>query len=47
MPMKGCSFNLLRRLFRISALAACAAVNRAVDALGMGDSLLVELRRSE
>lgn len=38
--------NPLRTLLRVSVLAAFAVINRIVDALGMGDSLLVELRRS-
>jgi SAM-dependent methyltransferase len=37
---------LLRKLLRFSVLSAFAIVNRIVDALNMGDSLLVELRRS-
>lgn len=37
--------NLLRTLLRVSALAAFALINRFIDALGMGDSLMVELRR--
>ena len=34
----------LRRMARIAVLAASAAFNRLVDMIGMGDSLLVELR---
>jgi SAM-dependent methyltransferase len=37
--------NPLRTLLRVSVLAAFAIVNRAIDALGLGDSLMVELRR--
>jgi 2-polyprenyl-3-methyl-5-hydroxy-6-metoxy-1,4-benzoquinol methylase len=37
--------NLVRVLLRVSILSVFAVVNRLVDALGMGDSLLVELRR--
>jgi SAM-dependent methyltransferase len=37
---------LLRTLLRFSVLSTFAIVNRVVDALNMGDSLLVELRRS-
>lgn len=37
--------NLLRTLLRVCVLSAFAVFNRAVDALGMGDSLMVELRR--
>jgi SAM-dependent methyltransferase len=36
---------LFRTLFRFSVLSTFAIVNRVVDALNMGDSLLVELRR--
>lgn len=36
--------NLLRALLRVSLLSVFAVFNRMVDALGMGDSLLVELR---
>lgn len=45
--VRSCSPKLLRKLLRISVLVACAVINRVVDALGMGDSLLVELRGSE
>lgn len=38
--------NLLRTLLRVSILSVFAVINRIVDVLGMGDSLLVELRRS-
>lgn len=38
--------NPLRTLLRVGILFAFAIVNRVVDALGIGDSLLVELRRS-
>jgi SAM-dependent methyltransferase len=38
--------DLLRTLLRLSVLSTFAIVNRVVDALSMGDSLLVELRRS-
>lgn len=38
--------NLLGTFLRASVLAVFAVVNRIVDVLGMGDSLLVELRRS-
>ncbi len=37
--------NPIRVLLRVSVLSVFAVVNRVVDALGMGDSLLVELRR--
>lgn len=37
--------NPLRILLRVSVLSLFAVFNRMVDALGMGDSLLVELRR--
>lgn len=37
--------NPLRILLRVSVLAAFAVFNRTVDVLGMGDSLMVELRR--
>lgn len=37
--------NPLRTLLRVGVLAVLAVVNRVVDAFGMGDSLLVELRR--
>lgn len=37
--------NPISVLLRISILSVFAVVNRLVDALGMGDSLLVELRR--
>lgn len=37
--------NPLRILLRFSVLSLFAVFNRMVDALGMGDSLLVELRR--
>lgn len=36
----------LRRLLRVGVLSVFAVMNRIVDAFGMGDSLLVELRRS-
>lgn len=39
--------NLLRALIRISVLTVFAVMNRIVDIFGAGDSLLVELRRSE
>lgn len=39
-----CKSNLLRALLRVSLLSVFAVFNRMVDALGMGDSLLVELR---
>jgi len=39
--------NLFRKVLRLGALSVLAFVNRVVDALGMGDSLLVELRRSK
>jgi 2-polyprenyl-3-methyl-5-hydroxy-6-metoxy-1,4-benzoquinol methylase len=39
--------NTLRTLLRVGVLSMFAVINRVVDALGMGDSLLVELRRSE
>lgn len=38
--------NPLRTLSRLGVLSVLAVVNRLVDALRMGDSLLVELRRS-
>lgn len=38
--------NPLRTLLRISVMSVFAVINRIVDALGMGDSLWVELRRS-
>lgn len=38
--------NPLRLLLRFCVLTAFALMNRIVDAIGMGDSLLVELRRS-
>lgn len=38
-------FKPLRTLLRVSVLAAFAVFNRVIDALGMGDSLIVELRR--
>ena len=38
--------NSLRTLLRVGVLSVFAVMNRVVDALGMGDSLLVELRRS-
>jgi SAM-dependent methyltransferase len=38
--------DLLRTLLRFSVLSIFAIVNRVVDALSMGDSFLVELRRS-
>lgn len=37
----------LRGFLRNSVLAVVAVINRFVDAVGMGDSLLVELRRSK
>ncbi len=37
--------NPLRALLRVSILSVLAVINRVVDALGMGDSLLVELRQ--
>lgn len=37
---------LIRMLLRLSILSTFAIVNRVIDALNMGDSLLVELRRS-
>lgn len=36
--------RILRRFARSAALSASAAFNRVIDALGLGDSLLVELR---
>lgn len=39
--------NPLRTLLRIAVLSVFAVVNRVVDGLGMGDSLLVELRREQ
>lgn len=38
--------NPLRTLLRVTILSIFAVVNRVVDALGLGDSLVVELRRS-
>lgn len=38
--------KLLRALSRVSVLSVFAVINRAVDALHMGDSLMVELRRN-
>jgi len=38
--------NFFRTLLRLGALSTFALMNRVVDALGIGDSLLVELRRS-
>lgn len=38
--------GVLRRLARVGVLTAFATVNRVIDALGMGDSLVIELRRS-
>lgn len=38
--------NPLRTLLRVGVLSMFALMNRVVDALDMGDSLLVELRRS-
>lgn len=38
-------FNPLRTLLRVSVLATFAVFNRVIDALGMGDSLMIELRR--
>lgn len=37
--------NPLRALLRVSVLFVFASLNRVIDALGMGDSLLVELRQ--
>jgi SAM-dependent methyltransferase len=37
--------NLLRTPLRVCVLAVFAVFNRTIDALGMGDSLMVELRR--
>ena len=37
--------NPLRALLRVSVMFVFAALNRVIDALGMGDSLLVELRQ--
>lgn len=37
--------NPLRTLLRVSVLATFAVFNRTIDVLGMGDSLMVELRR--
>lgn len=37
--------NPLRALLHVSVLSVFAVFNRLIDALGMGDSLLVELRR--
>jgi 2-polyprenyl-3-methyl-5-hydroxy-6-metoxy-1,4-benzoquinol methylase len=37
--------NSLRALLRVSILSVFAVINRVVDALGMGDSLLIELRQ--
>jgi hypothetical protein len=34
-------------MLRNSVMSVFAVINRTVDALGLGDSLLVELRRSE
>jgi SAM-dependent methyltransferase len=39
--------KLLHSLLRVGVLTALALINRVVDALGVGDSLMVELRRSE
>jgi SAM-dependent methyltransferase len=47
MPGTGRKPNPLRHLLRGSVLGFFALVNRSVDALGLGDSLLVELRRSD
>lgn len=39
--------NSIRMLLRVSVLSILALLNRVVDALGVGDSLLVELRRNK
>jgi 2-polyprenyl-3-methyl-5-hydroxy-6-metoxy-1,4-benzoquinol methylase len=39
--------NQLRTMVLNSVMSVFAVINRTVDALGLGDSLLVELRRSE
>ncbi len=43
---QGRKANPLRTLLRITVMSVFAVINRIVDALGMGDSLWVELRRS-
>jgi hypothetical protein len=37
--------NPLRAVLRFAVMSVFAVLNRVVDALGMGDSLVVELRR--
>jgi SAM-dependent methyltransferase len=44
--VKNSKFNPLRTLIRVGVLSIFALINRVVDGLGFGDSLLVELRRS-
>jgi len=46
-PVANTNFNPLRALLRFSVLAVFAVFNRFIDAFGIGDSLLVELRRSK
>ncbi|MDR7306028.1 class I SAM-dependent methyltransferase [Rhodoferax saidenbachensis] len=46
-PVTARKFGPLRGLIRVGALSLFAVFNRIVDLFGMGDSLLVELRRSE
>jgi hypothetical protein len=40
-----CKSNPLYMLLRVGLLAAFALLNRLIDILHMGDSLIVELRR--
>jgi SAM-dependent methyltransferase len=43
-PASDNRINPCRTLLRVSVLSVFATINRVIDALGMGDSLLVELR---
>jgi 2-polyprenyl-3-methyl-5-hydroxy-6-metoxy-1,4-benzoquinol methylase len=42
-----CKANPLRALLRVTILSVFAVINRVVDALGMGESLLIELRQED
>jgi len=39
--------NPLKTILRVSILTVIALVNRAIDTVGLGDSLMVELKRGK